>query len=118
MPKKVIYVDDANTGYEVSIDNDDARVTVDGVLAFTDTAKGTPVIPIALKMRYVNTVLVSNFKIRRRFFIGSPGAKIKALQGKILLGVPLPSSGITGGQLLQWRITSFRGESRSIRKPP
>ncbi len=108
--RNMLYATDSNTRYTVSLDDWDSRGNVFGATMFSTTSAGFPVLPVTVRMRYVNAYLVSNPVVRRTFYIGNIGAYKNAVLGEVLRGYELPPAPNVGTPFLLWRITSCRGE--------
>lgn len=115
--KKFQYTNDSGVLYGVTLDESNAEGTIGNVPMFLPRTTQVPDVPKGTKLRFVNTFLVSNPSIKRKFYIGNPQAIIQAVNGAVLSAVVYPNATDTAGTPANWTITSYRGEGSNPPQP-
>jgi hypothetical protein len=104
------YTTDGGVLYSVRADESNARGTILGTRLLTARLARYPCLPRDFRKRYVNTVLASNPRIRRKFWVGNPLAWNKIGSGSIILAWFRTSEQIQTGRVDAWRVQSRCGE--------
>lgn len=112
------YSTDAGVNYSVNMDESNANGTQGsgGVLCAVPTAN-LPRLPMGVKKRYVIAYAINNPKIKRKFTVGSTArfAALQAAAGTAISAADYSASGnSTGGTLVLWQISYFRGEAARL----
>jgi hypothetical protein len=108
------YRSDAGVDYSINIDESNANATVGGVALCLPRTAAHPLLSGRTTKRYLLATLVSNPKIKRKFWVGNPAAIPQILAGSAMLAGVYPLSTDVAVAPVVWSISAYRGEKTGI----
>ncbi len=107
------YRSDAGVDYSINIDESNANATVGGVALCLPRTAAHPLLGGRTTKRYLLATLVSNPRIKRKFWVGNPAAIPQILAGSAMLAGVYPLSTDVAVAPVVWSISAYPNQAEA-----